>query len=141
MPGAGLRLRLLLFFILISVLSAGPQAMLGITFVNSAMGTWFSSSIGDALRGARDLAIAYQNERMQEPGLVHGRPARPAPRRGLRGLPRAARGREIQAVNPSIGALQLFSADGRELAFRGDARARGLPARWTPAGQRRTGRT
>ena len=39
--------------------------MLGITFVNSAMGTWFSSSIGDALRGARDMAIAYQKERLQ----------------------------------------------------------------------------
>lgn len=51
-PGAGLRLRLLLFFILVAVLSAGPRAMLGVTFVNSALGTWFSSSIGDALRSA-----------------------------------------------------------------------------------------
>ena len=62
--GAGLRLRLLLFFILISLLSAAPQAMLGITFVNSAMGTWFSSSIGDALRGSRTLVLSYYNERL-----------------------------------------------------------------------------
>ena len=63
--GAALRLRLLLFFILIALLSAGPQAMLGITFVNSAMGTWFSSSIGESLNAAQTLAIDYQRERQE----------------------------------------------------------------------------
>ena len=121
--GAGLRLRLLLFFILISTLSAGPQAMLGITFVNSAMGTWFSSSIGDALRGARDTAIAFQNDRVQglssfmDGAIAQGLIARfaEAPERMW---PR------IQEINSTIGALQLFSQDGNVLAFQGDQRAR-----------------
>jgi two-component system, NtrC family, nitrogen regulation sensor histidine kinase NtrY len=121
--GAGLRLRLLSFFILISTLSAGPQAMLGITFVNSAMGTWFSSSIGDALRGARDTAIAFQNERVQglssfmDGAIAQGLIARfsEAPERMW---PR------IQEINSTIGALQLFSQDGNVLAFQGDTRAR-----------------
>ena len=121
--GAGLRLRLLLFFILISMLSAAPQAMLGITFVNSAMGTWFSSSIGDALRGARDTAIAYQNDRIQglssfmdgaiSQGIIERFAEEPE-----RTWPR------IQEINSSIGALQLFAPDGRVLAFAGDPRAR-----------------
>ena len=121
--GAGLRLRLLLFFILISMLSAAPQAMLGITFVNSAMGTWFSSSIGDALRGARDTAIAYQNERVQglstfmdgaiSQGIIQTFAQQPE-----RTWPR------IQEINSTIGALQLFAADGSVLAFQGDPRAR-----------------
>jgi nitrogen fixation/metabolism regulation signal transduction histidine kinase len=123
LPGAGLRLRLLLFFILISILSAGPQAMLGVTFVNSAMGTWFSSSIGEALRGARSQVIAYRQERQQDldaflgstlmPGLVRQFAA--APERTWQG---------IHAINADIGALQLFGPEGRELAFAGDARAR-----------------
>ncbi|MGA2380785.1 MAG: HAMP domain-containing protein, partial [Spirochaetia bacterium] len=122
-PGAGLRLRLLLFFILVAVLSAGPQAMLGITFVNSAMGTWFSSSIGDALRSARDLVISYYNERLESLGSFMDGPLAPtllgqfvlSPERAWPG---------VQAVNQGIGALQLFRADGRELAFAGDLRAR-----------------
>jgi nitrogen fixation/metabolism regulation signal transduction histidine kinase len=121
--GAGLRLRLLLFFTLVSVLSAGPQAMLGITFVNTAMGTWFSSSIGDALRGARDMAISYQKERLQVLRSFMDGPLAP----GLIGefvLSPDRTWTEIQAVNASLGALQLFSRDGKDLAFRGDPRAR-----------------
>jgi nitrogen fixation/metabolism regulation signal transduction histidine kinase len=122
-PGAGLRLRLLLFFILVAVLSAGPQAMLGITFVNSAMGTWFSSSIGDALRSARDLVISYYNERLDSLGSFVDGPIAPdllgafalSPDRAWPG---------IQAVNQGIGALQLFQPDGKEIAFAGDTRAR-----------------
>jgi two-component system nitrogen regulation sensor histidine kinase NtrY len=121
--GAGLRLRLLLFFTLISVLSAGPQAMLGITFVNSAMGTWFSSSIGDALRGARDRAIAYQKERLQGLGAFVDGPLAPGLVRSFAASPDRT-WKEIQAVNAGIGAMQLFAPDGKELVFRGDVRAR-----------------
>ena len=122
-PGSGLRLRLLLFFVLVSVLSGAPQAMLGITFVNSAMGTWFSSSIGDALRGARTLVISYYNERLSSLGSFMDGPLAPQlvgdftvrPRRAWPG---------IQAANQGLAALQVFSEDGKEIAFAGDARAR-----------------
>jgi nitrogen fixation/metabolism regulation signal transduction histidine kinase len=122
-PGAGLRLRLMLFFILVSILSAGPQAMLGITFVNSAMGTWFSSSIGDALKGARELAISYQKERVQNLDAFLGGPLLPGLIRDIQAAPERAWS-EIQAVNSEIAALQIFSADGKELVFQGDERAR-----------------
>ena len=137
-PGAGLRLRLLLFFVLVAVLSAGPQAMLGITFVNSAMGTWFSSSIGDALRSARDLVISYYNERLEGLGSFTDGPLAPtllgrfalSPERAWPG---------IQSVNRGIGALQLFQADGKEVAFAGDVRAR-LDAAPSAAGTQREDR-
>jgi nitrogen fixation/metabolism regulation signal transduction histidine kinase len=122
-PGAGLKLRLTLFFILISILSGGPQALLAITFINSAMGTWFSSSIGDALRGATRMSIDFLQEKVQNlrsfsegslaEGLVREFPL--APDRTWRIL---------REANAGIGALQLFSPDGGEIAFRGDARAR-----------------
>ncbi len=123
LPGAGLRLRLLLFFVLISVLSAGPQAMLGIFFVNSAMGTWFSSSIGDALRGALNLSIDYQKGIQEQLAAFIGSPLTPRLLQDFTASP----GRswpEIQSLNPTIAALQVFSADGRSAAFGGDARAR-----------------
>jgi len=122
-PGAGLKLRLTLFFILISILSGGPQALLAITFINTAMGTWFSSSIGDALRGATRMSIDFLQEKVHTlrafsegslaEGLVRDFPL--APDRTWRVL---------QEVNAGIGALQLFGPDGREIAFRGDIRAR-----------------
>jgi len=122
-PGAGLRLRLLLFFILVAVLSAGPQAMLGITFVNSAMGTWFSSSIGEALRSARDLVISYYNERVDSLASFMDGPLAPSLLAEFSASPeRTWQG--VQALNQGIGALQVFGPDGREIAFAGDPRAR-----------------
>jgi two-component system, NtrC family, nitrogen regulation sensor histidine kinase NtrY len=122
-PGAGLRLRLLLFFIVVSVLSAGPQAMLGITFVNSAMGTWFSSPIGDALHSALDRASAYYDERLQGLAAFIDGPLAPGLVRDFAAAPDKV-WPAIQQVNTGIGALQVFSQDGREAAFRGDERAR-----------------
>ena len=122
-PGAGLRLRLLLFFILVAALSAGPQAMLSITFVNSAMGTWFSSSIGDALRSARDLVISYYNERLDSLSSFMDGPLTPSLLREFAASPvRAWPG--VHSVNQGIGAVQVFRQDGREIAFAGDRRAR-----------------
>jgi two-component system, NtrC family, nitrogen regulation sensor histidine kinase NtrY len=121
--GAGLRLRLLLFFILIAILSAGPQAMLGITFVKSAMGTWFSSSIGDSLDGAINLAVAYQKERQDNLAAFMDGPLLPRFVQDFTDAP-ARTWREIQGANSGIGAFQLFGPDGAPIAFQGDAGAR-----------------
>jgi two-component system nitrogen regulation sensor histidine kinase NtrY len=122
-PGAGLRLRLLLFFILISLLSAAPQAVLGITFVNSSMGTWFSSSIGDALRGARTLVISSYNERLSSLGSFMDGPLAPGLVRDFAANPRRM-WPALGALNQSLDAMQVFSEDGVPLAFAGDQRAR-----------------
>ena len=105
--GAGLKLRLTLFFILISVLSAVPQSMLAITFINSAMGTWFSSSIGEALRGRLPHGHRLPGERVQNLRSFTDGDARAFPRAPLRPGPRRRVGIH-QEVNPGIGALQLF---------------------------------
>jgi len=121
--GAGLKLRLTLFFILITVLSAVPQSLLAITFINSAMGTWFSSSIGEALRGASRMAIDYQDERVQKlRSFAEGSLAPLLMRQFVRDPDTAWQ--SIQEINAGISALQLFWPDGREIAFRGDPRTR-----------------
>jgi two-component system nitrogen regulation sensor histidine kinase NtrY len=125
-PGAGLRLRLLLFFVLVGLLSAGPQALMGITFVSSAIDTWLNSSIGDALRGALNTALDYNTEKQQ--GLASFMDGALAT--GMVTDFTASGGRSwdaIHAINSSVDALQVFSAEKKELAFNGDARAR-LPA-------------
>ncbi len=121
--GAGLRLRLLLFFVFISVLSAGPQAMLGIMFINSAMGTWFSSSIGDSLLGAQRTALRYNNDKRQAlNAFMTGSLAAGMIQDFASSPPQAWQG--IHDMNRSVDALQLFSGDGRDVAFQGDPVAR-----------------
>jgi nitrogen fixation/metabolism regulation signal transduction histidine kinase len=121
--GAGLRLRLFLFFVLIGLLSAAPQALMGVTFVNSAMGTWFSLSIEDALRGAQSTATDYYREKQTNLASFLDGPLAP----GMIIDYTASSGRnwpDIHGINLSIDALQVFDSGGREVAFGGDERAR-----------------
>ncbi len=122
-PMQGLRLRLTIFFILISVLSAGPQALLAVTFINSAMGTWFRSSIGTALRGASAIAFDYQQEKQQALLSFLNGPHVAARLSQFAATPEPA-WRSIRELNTVIDALQAFSEDGKEVAFQGDIRAR-----------------
>jgi nitrogen fixation/metabolism regulation signal transduction histidine kinase len=121
--GAGFKLRLTLFFILITVLSAMPQSLLAITFINSAMGTWFSSSIGEALRGASRMAIDYQDERVENLRSFAEGSLAPVLMRQFVQDPDTA-WQSIQEINSGISSLQLFWPDGQEIAFRGDGRTR-----------------
>jgi two-component system nitrogen regulation sensor histidine kinase NtrY len=121
-PGAGLKLRLTAFFILVALLAAGPQLALSVTFINSAMGTWFQASTGDALRAASKVTIdAWQekldNLRSFSEGSHVARLAADfaaAPDRTWK---------SVQGWNRGIAAVQLFASDGRVLVFRGDERA------------------
>ncbi len=123
LPGAGLKLRLTAFFLLVSLLSAGPQLGLAVTFINSAMGTWFQASTGDALRAASRVTIDAWQDRIDnlrafgEGGQVPGLAAEfaAAPDRAWA---------KVQGWNRGIAAMQLFAADGWQIAFRGDERAR-----------------
>jgi two-component system, NtrC family, nitrogen regulation sensor histidine kinase NtrY len=130
--GARLKMRITIFFIFISLLSAAPQAMLAITFINSAMGTWFSASIGDALKGASRISIDYYREKVENLGSFGDGPRAPALVGEFAAAPDRA-WRAIRSLNAGIDAVQLFTAAGREAAFRGDARARlaGAPAAGT----------
>jgi nitrogen fixation/metabolism regulation signal transduction histidine kinase len=126
-PGAALKLRLTAFFGLTAILAAGPQILLAVTFINSAMGTWFSASIGDALRGASRISLDYLQDKVRSlENFTEGTVAADLAA-ALAAGPQAA-WRAIQGANSDIGAAQLVDADGRELAFRGDERARLAPA-------------
>jgi nitrogen fixation/metabolism regulation signal transduction histidine kinase len=122
-PGARLKMRITVFFIFISLLSAAPQAMLAITFINSAMGTWFSASIGDALKSASRVSIDFYGEKVANLAAFADAPRTPGLVLDFAANPERT-WHDIQGMNRGIGALQLFGPGGQELAFRGDARAR-----------------
>jgi two-component system nitrogen regulation sensor histidine kinase NtrY len=123
LPGAGLKLRLTAFFMLVAILAAGPQLALAVTFINSAMGTWFQTSTGAALRAASKVTIETWQEKLDNLRAF----SEGAHVVGLTADFAASPDRTWKAVrgwNRGIAAVQLFASDGREVAFRGDERAR-----------------
>jgi two-component system nitrogen regulation sensor histidine kinase NtrY len=123
LPGAGLKLRLTAFFMVVALLAGGPQLALSVTFITSAMGTWFQTSTGDALRAASKVTVDAWQEKLDnlrafaEGSHVAGLAAdfAASPDRTWK---------TVQGLNRGIAAVQIFAADGREAAFRGDERAR-----------------
>jgi two-component system nitrogen regulation sensor histidine kinase NtrY len=122
-PGASLKMRLTVFFILISLLSAVPQGTLAVFFINSAMGTWFSASIGNTLKGAMSITQEYFNEKLSTLDAFAKSPATAGLISDFLSNPERA-WQKIQGLNSIIGAVQVFTGGGAEAVFRGDARAR-----------------
>ncbi len=122
-PAAGLKLRMTASFLLVSLLVAGPLLALAVTFINSAMGTWFQASTGEALRTASKVTIDAWHEKLDNlrafsegahiPGLTADFATSPD-----------RTWKTVQGWNRGIAAIQLFTSDGRQVAFRGDERAR-----------------
>lgn len=63
-PGGSFKTRLLVFFILIVVLAAGPQGVLSINFISTAMQSWFSDRTGEALEGGLAIALEYYDDKV-----------------------------------------------------------------------------
>ena len=58
-PGSSFKAKLLIFFTFISFLSAIPQGILSLSFINTAMDSWFSSGTGKALENGLQFAMDY----------------------------------------------------------------------------------
>ncbi len=122
-PGAGLKMRITIFFILIALLCSIPQGVLAVIFVNSAMGTWFGKSIGESLRGASRISMEYYKDKVENLGTFASSSSISALIGEFAASPEKT-WRKIQGLNAGIDALQLFTADGALTGFQGDERAR-----------------
>jgi two-component system nitrogen regulation sensor histidine kinase NtrY len=122
-PGALLKTRLTVFFILISLLSAVPQGVLAVTFINSAMGMWFSKTIWDALKGASRISMDYYQDKLRNLSSFAESKTVTSLLSDFASNPDRT-WRTIQSLNSGISAVQLYGADGTLIAFRGDERAR-----------------
>ena len=64
-PGARLRIRFMLVFTLITIVSSIPQGVLAISFIEIAMIRWFSSPVADGLEAGVDLVLEYNAEKAE----------------------------------------------------------------------------
>lgn len=64
-PGSNFKTKLLIFFTFITILSSIPQGILAVSFINTAIKSWFSSGTEEALKGGLNIAIEYNRSSME----------------------------------------------------------------------------
>jgi len=122
-PGVFFKTRLVLFFSLIAMLSAVPQGLLSVSFLRTAMDSWFSSSMGVALNDGLEIALEYYNDKIRNLEDF-------GESRILKNI--ISTGKEnsdilwesVTEVNPLIDSLQVFDESGSEVLFRGEPLAK-----------------
>ncbi len=63
--GSNFKIKLLIFFTFITILSSLPQGVLAVNFINTVIKSWYSSGVEDALKGGLDIAIEYNRSTME----------------------------------------------------------------------------
>lgn len=62
-PGVTFKIKLIIFFTFVAVVSAVPQTILSVNFIETVMESWFAKGHSKAIRGGIDIALDYYNER------------------------------------------------------------------------------
>ncbi len=110
-PGVKFKTRLLLFFTFITFLSSIPQAILSISFIDTTLNSWFSSRIGDSLRGGIHIALTDYNERVNNLRSFSNSRIFKSALRDLEYRPDRVWD-NINTVNSLIDSVQAFNPDG-----------------------------
>ena len=122
-PGVTLKIRLMLFFTIITLLSSIPQGILSVSFIEIAMSRWFSSPIAEGLDGGVDLVLQYNLEKVKGLRTFGGSPLLT----GLyRDIPRSPENvwDGISKTSNLADSLQIYLRGGEEYAFFGDERGK-----------------
>ncbi len=121
-PGIKFKIRLILFFSFIAILSTVPQGILSINFIKATMNSWFSSSFEKALNGGLHIALEYYNDTINnldnfnESNIFSNI---------LADIPRSESRlwENLKGVNPAIDSIQVFTESGSSVLFKGDPKA------------------
>ncbi|GAB6089184.1 ATP-binding protein [Spirochaeta dissipatitropha] len=132
-PGSGLRLRFLFAAVCIVLLSAIPQGIMSITFMASAMETWFNPESFEAVRGGLTISLGYYRERVEDLESFSGNSLvqsvlLTAPQNPGRAW------ENLQMFSPRLDAFQLFDSRGNTLYHGGEANLRIREGQVRPGG-------
>jgi two-component system, NtrC family, nitrogen regulation sensor histidine kinase NtrY len=122
-PGVRFKLRLLLFFFFIVMLSSVPQGILSINFIGSATNLWFSGRTGTALRSAQNIALQYYHEKTANLQDFAGSAVLRTLFQDLSRSPRRVWD-GIRTIHPSIDSMQVFGPTGQDIYFVGQPATR-----------------
>ena len=117
-PGARFKTHLIFFFALIVILTSIPQAIVSMRFVSSAINTWFSPEIGNAINGGLNLSLAYYNEKIETLEYFAEGPVFSNMLSDLERSPNRM-WTNIHNANPGIDSIQIFDSSGKPIFFSG----------------------
>ncbi len=122
LPGSRFKVKLVIFFTFISILAAIPQGILSLSFIRTAMDSWFSSQLNTAIEGGLQIALDYNRTTVDDledfskndllPPLVRDTIDRPDQLWST-----------INSLYPPIDGVQVFTKEGQSLLFRGSRSA------------------
>ena len=113
-PGAHLKSRLLVFFLVIVLLASVPQGILSVSFIRTAIRAWFSEDTGAAIRGGQDIALSFFSELERDLSAFANSPYTPSVLDGVERQP-ARVWERVRGLNPMLDSFQVFSPDFEEL--------------------------
>lgn len=122
-PGSRLKTRLIMFFVIIALLSSIPQALLSVSFVNTAINFWLEAQLGEALRGGLSISLEYYRATVENLRGFNQSPLMPFILQDLRRNPERL-WQNLNTVNSEIQFVQVFDSEGREEMFRGQPQGR-----------------
>ncbi len=116
-PGSRFKLKLVIFFAVITLFASLPQMLLSLSFIDTAMQTWFSSDMEQAMSGGIEIALAYNSERVSTLTSL-------AESSLLRDLLRKSQPETVwqalSEMNPTLDGMQFFDSQGKSMRFFGD---------------------
>jgi two-component system nitrogen regulation sensor histidine kinase NtrY len=118
-PGSRFKLRLIIFFVFVALLSLIPQALLSISFINSSINFWFSVKIIDVLDGGLQVALQHYSDKYENLKAFHKSSYLPALLKDIETKPGQVCER-IHSVNPEINFVQIFNHNSTEIIFWGE---------------------
>lgn len=119
-PGAFLKSRLLLFFVVVVALASVPQGILSIRFIRTAMEAWFSEETGEAIRGGQQIALSFFGEMERDLNAFSSSVYTQSLLSEVELRPERVWDR-MRGVNPMLDSMQVFTADFQAVYAGGDA--------------------
>ncbi|MFW5684785.1 MAG: ATP-binding protein [Spirochaetota bacterium] len=116
-PGAHLKSRLLVFFVVIVLLASVPQGVLSVSFIRTAIRAWFSEDTGEAIRGGQEIALSFFTQLERDLAAFAESPFAESLLDGVDRQP-ARVWERVQGVNPMLDSFQVFTPD-FEVLFEG----------------------
>jgi nitrogen fixation/metabolism regulation signal transduction histidine kinase len=122
-PGVRFKIRLILFFTFIALLSSIPQGILSLSFLDTTINSWFSPRLGQALRGGLNIALEYHNDHIQNLKSLNESNVLTGILRDIDRRPQRIY-ENLTSIDQSIKSVQIFTSDGEKVLFQGDERGR-----------------
>ena len=121
--GAQLKIRFMLFFTFITLLSAIPQGILSVSFIEIAMRAWFSAPVAEGLEDGVALVLQYHQEKVDALKVFGSSPMLDDVLKDVERSPEAV-WNIISKTSTLVNSIEIFNAEGAQYGFFGDERGR-----------------